>query len=414
MKKTITVLIAIIAVLLLTSISAFASIDVTQRYVDGRPYNANTALAFSVGQTIKVDLELSALANVTQDIEASLRLVGYRYADRERLRTYDVVVIDGMTENTSKWVTLQVDAPVHVERGEIFELFVDVRTRNQHILSDSITLQLQGERNHIDITRVSFDPEEVVAGRALRTRVRMENVGRTDERDVHVIVQIPELGLRATADISDRFNRNDFVTSEDVLLRIPECTAAGTYDVDVRVEYDRGYGVTTETREITVLADDCPDTTAESQRTVITAPPQGQQITAGAGATSFPVVIKNEGSEDRVYQVSVSGVSGWGSAEVTNPTPLVRAGKSEVVQVYVSAFDNAPAGNQAFTVRVSDSVDARDIPVSVSVAEQQRDVWGTLRTVLLVGVIVLLILVIILGLLVGFNKVRSDNEKDYY
>ena len=413
MKKTITVLIAVVAVLLLTSISAFASIDVTQRYVDGKPYNTNTALAFTVGQTLKVDLELSALANVTQDIEASLRLVGYRYADRERLRTYDVVVIDGMTENTSKWVRLQVDAPVHVERGEIFELYIDVRTRNEHFLSDTITLRLQGERNHIDITRVSFDPEEVVAGRALRTRVRMENVGRTDERDVHVIVQIPELGLRATADVSDRFNTNDFVTSEDVLIRIPECTAAGTYDVEVRVEYDRGYGVTTETREIRVLADDCP-ATAESQRTVITAPPQGQQITAGAGATSFPVVIRNEGSEDRVYQVSVSGASGWGSAEVTNPTPLVRAGKSEVVHVYVSAFGNAPAGNQVFTVRVSDSVDAKDIPVSVHVAQQQQDMWGTLRTVLLVGVIVLLILVIILGLIVGFNKVRSDKEKDYY
>ena len=421
MKKTITVVMAIVAVLLFVSTSVFAftlteEISVANKRINGLPYTDGQTLLFEVGQRIRIDIELRAHATIEQDIEASARLIGYRYADRERLRVYDVAIIDGMRNGTSKWVTLEIDAPVHVERGEIFNLNIDVRTRTSNIQHDVVTLELRGQRNHVDIVRVSFDPEEVIAGRALRTRVRLENIGRTNERDVHIVMTVPELGLRATADVSDRINTDDFMTSEDILLRIPACTKAGVYDAVIEVFYDRGFTKTTQVESFRVIADDCPleESTTTTQRTVITAPAQGQQIVAGAGALSVPVVIKNEGTQDRTYQVSVSGIAGWGTVEITEPAPIVKAGTSKVVQMYISALSSTPAGSQVYTITISDGTESREIPVSVVISQPESTMWDTLRTVLLVGIVILLILVIILGLIVGFSKVKSDSDKEYY
>lgn len=415
MKKTITTLVAVIALVLFAAVG-FASVTVDEVRINGDTYRDNDTLRVEVGQSIDIRIRLEAnenFNNTNDHIEASARLVGYRHADREPLRTFDVKVINRMYEGDVEFVTLRLDAPVRVYRDEVYSIRINVQSRLSSDLDEtmSVELRLVGERNQIEIRRVSFDPEEVVAGRAFRTRVRLENIGETDERDVHVTVAIPELGLRATADVG-RIDENEIVTSEDILLRIPECTEAGVYNVEVTVKYDDDFSTTTSTEKVRVLASDCPGETS-TQRAVIT-PPASQQLVAGAGAVSFPLTIRNEGTEDRIYQVSVSGVNGWATAEIANPTPLVRAGRSETVQVYVAALSNAPVGNQVFTITVSDGVESKDVPVAVTVAQAQRSVSETVRNVLLVGVIILLLLVIILGLIIGFNKVKGNNEKEYY
>jgi hypothetical protein len=423
MKKVTTTILAVIALLVLSTF-AFAfdvgtskdsGLNVASVKINGDEYANNTALRVQVGDKLTIRIKLEATDNVS-DVEVAARIVGYRQTDREPLRLYDVAVVNRMYDNDAQWVTLTLDVPTRVERDNIYTLRIYVESRDKSfVYSTSNPLRLVGADNKIEIRRVSFDPAEVVAGRALRTRVRIENVGDSYEDDVYIKVSIPELGsaLTVTADVGE-MKINEIVTSEDLLLRIPECTKAGTYDVEVEVMYDDGYTKSKTTEQIKILADDaCAVSTpsaASSDRTVIT-PPQSQKIVAGAGGASFPVVISNEGSEDKIYKVSVTGTSSWGSAEITNPTPLVKAGKSEVVYIYVAA--NAKTeGNQVFTISVTDGKNTRDIPVAVAVDAAKKTInW---RNMLYVGVILLLILVIILGLIIGFNKAKPSKDEDYY
>ena len=416
MKNIATAFIMVLAVLVLSTV-AFADNGVNVSYVkiDGEVYEDGESLRVELGDELNIKVKLTADTNVS-DVEVSARLVGYEHADKASAKTFDLEIVDEMQDNDVEYVTLNLDVPTELDKDgynlRVFVLGQDV----DFVFKSDIRLNVVGEDNRVDVVRVSFDPAQVVAGRALRTRVKLDNIGEEDEDDVFVQVAIPELGpsMVVSADI-DELDEDEKLTSEDLLLRIPACTPAGTYDVEVTVEFDDGYESTTVVEEITVLeSESCGATSSDdngpaSGRTVIT-PPQNQDIVAGASGVSFPVVISNEGNTVNTYTVTVSGVSGWGTVEVTNPAPLVRAGDNEVVYVYVAANKDAE-GKQVFEIEVSDGDDSRSIPVVANVVKDGSS-WD-LKNVLYVAVIVLLILVIILGLVIGLNK-SKDNEKEYY
>lgn len=401
--------------LLILSTTAFAAngLDVDYVKINGEVYEDGDSLRVELGTDLNIKVKLAANTSV-EDVEVAARLVGYAHADTEKLRTYDMVIVDEMDASDVEYVTLNLDTPKNLDK-EYYYVRIYVEGQDvDYVYSSNIRLNVVGEDNKIDIVRVSFDPAEIVAGRALRTRVKMENLGESDENDVYIKVAIPALGpgMLVTADI-DEFDEGEVMTSEDLLLRIPACAEAGVYDVEVTVEYDEGYSSTTAVEQITVLADEtCTAALGQtSGRTVIT-PPQNQDVTIGANGVSFPVVISNEGTTDKVYSVTVSGVSSWGSVEITNPAPLVKAGDNEVVYIYVTADSKAAEGKQVFEITVSDGTDSKKVPVTANVVKASGSIdW---KNVLYVGVIVLLVLVVILGLVIGFNKTKGDNEKEYY
>lgn len=402
-----------------TAVFADNGVNVSNVKINGETYVDGESLRVELGDGLDIKVKLLATANVS-DLEVSARLVGYDHTDREPLRTYDVKIVDRMTANDVEYVTLSLDVPKLTDK-DYYTLRIAVDGRNVAFVQNMpLRINVVGADHNIDITRVSFDPTEVVAGRAVRARVKLENLGMSDENDVYIKVAIPALGASAasTADV-DQLDSDETLTSEDLLLRIPACAKSGVYNVVTTVEYDDGYEVASKTSTVTVVGDETcsagnPNTVvpvAAVSRTIIT-PPQAQDVTAGIGGASFPVVITNEGNTDKVYSVTVSGVTGWGSAQIANPAPMVKAGATEVVYVYVTANENTVAGKQIFDVKVSDGQDSRTLQVVANVAKAQSSV--DLKTILYVGVIVLLVLVIILGLIIGFSKSKSDKEKEYY
>ena len=432
--KNITKLGLLILTVIVLSSGVFATngLDIDSVEINGKDYDVtNTASGFTwndgrlrveLGSEFDIDVKLRANSTTNHsDVEVSARMVGYDHADKEKLRVYDVVVVDEMMSNDVEYFKLNLDAPKSLDKTEDsqnYYLRIRVLGQGADYGELEIPIDIVGEDNLIDIVRVSFDPAQVIAGRALRTRVKLKNLGEEDEDDVYVTVSIPALGpsMVTSADI-DELEEDETLTTEDLLLRIPKCAPEGVYAVEVTVEYDDGYESTSDVKQVVILADEAcalsttpatPET--ETGRTIIT-PPQSQDLVAGESGASYPIVIKNEGTSDKVYSVSVEGVTGWGSAEVTNPAPLIKAGETEVVYIYVSANDNAE-GKQVFDIVVSDGKDSRKVPVSAEIIEASSK-WD-IENVLLVGIIILLALVIILGLIVGFGKAKGDNDKEYY
>lgn len=408
----------ILAMVSMLSAVSFASVAVDYVEVNGDRLSASHTERLELSEDLDIKVRLEALGNVS-DIEVLAKIDGYKYSDKFKYQTLDIVNIDDLDQYDMKTVELELKVPTDIDQ-DARNLKVMISDRTGTIAIYNATLNIQGADNRVDIKRVTFDPAEVVAGRALRTSVRLENLGEEDEDDMYVTVAIPELGpnMYVSTDV-DELEQEEVVTTEDLLLRIPECADAGVYDVVVTVEYDNGYEESEVTEQITIVENDgCTVAAAQAaeakDRTVIT-PPQSQEIAAGESGASFPLMIKNDGTEDKTYLVTISGVESWGAADVSTTASYVRAGDSEVVYVYVAA-DADVSGQKTFVISISDGKQTENLPVLVSVlpAAEEVEESSSFKQWMYAGIIVLLLLIVILGLAIGFKKVSGDDEDEEY
>ena len=89
---------------------------------------------------------------------------------------------------------------------------------------------------------------------------------------------------------------------------------------------------------------------------------------------------------------------------------VIGSGESKAFTVFVSANDDAPTGSQTFTVTISSGAKVlKQLPLSVDVQEGASGATS-LKRVLEVGLVVLVILLVIIGLIIGFSKLRGDDE----
>ena len=102
----------------------------------------------------------------------------------------------------------------------------------------------------------------------------------------------------------------------------------------------------------------------------------------------------------------VLGVGAWGAASVDPAFVSINAGDTGELLVRVNANENAN-GEQAFTVKVkADNSVVQELNLKANVNGSDL---GDLRKGLEIGFAVLAILLVILGLIIAFTKLRSDD-----
>ena len=408
----------LVMVLLTGAVHAANGVDLDWIKVDGDIVEANDNIVVDLGEDIDIRVKLQATEDV-EDVEIQARIVGYEYNDVNSLidltEPFDMEANDTETEN------LELMIPVRAEKDE-YELRIVVADRTTDFVRESFTIRVKGPQDGLRIRDVVFSPRnEVMAGRALLTQVRLENIGEDDQDDVKAIVSIPGLGVSGEVFLDEEIEGSkvgdgDNEVTEEVFIRIPECAEPGLYDVEITVEFDE-YDSVQSTESIRVVSSDsCQATqptqpTQPQQQTTVITPPPAQDVAAGEGGATYPVIISNLGTSSRVYTLEVRGVDGWGSAEVTDAAPVVAAGQSKTVYVYVAANQDAAAGQRVFSVVVSQDEQAREIPMTANVVEAE-DGLSSVRRGLEIGLIVLIVLLVILGLILGLNKLRGNDDDE--
>ena len=93
--------------------------------------------------------------------------------------------------------------------------------------------------------------------------------------------------------------------------------------------------------------------------------------------------------------------------------------KSETVYLFITANEDAAPGEKTFIATVTSDTDSKAITLKANIVKSANgaDGWLTFKKGLEIGLIVLLVLVVIIGLIVAFNKMKgSDEEGDqtYY
>jgi uncharacterized membrane protein len=307
---------------------------------------------------------------------------------------------------------LQIDLHSFFEEDD-YKLRLIYSDRNGDEIVQNYNIKIDVPRHGMMVRDVVFNPEgRVKAGSALLSVVRVRNMGEKDQEDVKVTVSIPQLGASASDFIDEVKNNDDEEETEELYLRIPQCSKAGVYDVQIEVAYDDGFRKEYVTKQMEVLAsetcDDAGTTASGKAKTTITIGSQLENVAQGATAV-FPLTITNSGRTSKSYTVGVEAAD-WADVKVSpTSTMVLDGGKTQTVYVFVTAASDAPVGAQVLTATVSSGgQQLEQIALTANVAKSGK---GVLRTLLEWGLIILVVLLIILGLIVGFSRLKGDDDE---
>jgi len=419
---------SVVLAILMVSILAFAAqaasftgsvggVNVTLTQVEANDVNLDTSKTKNV--ELKDELEVLIVFEADadlQDVQFTAEITGYDKKDADQLR--DTTSVFDMRAGESYDEKLKIDLPIKMDPGLIYGLKITLDSRTDRE-TFTFPFRVDSPNKLVEVRDVILSPNNgVVAGRALLATVRVDNRGDSDEEDVKVTFSIPELKVSAS-DYIDEITANgdtkDSKSTEELYLRIPSCVKPGVYDGVVEVEYDDGDEVTRQNVDVEVLEDPtCGQVAGPSMGTtpksVISIGPETQDINKGAGGVLYPVTITNAGGSSVTYAISVMG-GDWGTFRVS-PSNVVTVGPSETKTVYIYATANANAvpGEQTFGVQIkAGDSSVKEVALKANiVGSAQPDVKRTLE----IGLIVLVVILVILGLIIGFNKLKGDDNKE--
>ena len=418
-------LIGFVAMMLVSlfAMTAFASaaIEILEVELDDDvldPSGTNFVRAVERGESFEVKVTIISPNEDIDNVEIEAEIAG---DSRDDFIGDETDVFD-MVAGRTYVKKLNLKLTGRMEEDE-YLLRVRAQDRNNPTVEETFRFGVELAEHSVRIDDVIFSPSGVVkAGRALLTTVRVENDGDRDEEGVKVTVSIPELGLSA-ADYIDELEPegqdDDETTTEELYMRIPDCAAAGLYTVRIDVEFDDHDMRTSEDAIIEIIPGDSCELTATAPgyeddragpQTIITVGSQAQNIEAGANAI-YPVTITNNDRQTKTYMVGVDAVDTFGTARVSPSNVLVvGSGETKSAFIYVSAADDAVAGQYGFSVTVSANNEViQQVPLTANVSGGAT-VTG-LKRALEIGLVVLVVILVILGLIIGFNKLRAEDEE---
>jgi len=408
--KVVYVLMLFIVGLLATSVAYAADVPVQIQkvYVNGAEFDITGGeIRGDIERADSIEVEVKLLATGNDEhvsVEAEVRGLEY---DREKAsdQTPEFTIKDGR----SYYKILRLDLPDRMDSDQ-YALRIEVGNRKDDEAVENLILDVGSVRHGIKIKDVVFSPVEIQAGRTLITNVRLKNIGEYDEEDVKVIVELPELGI-SQADYIDDVEADDSVTSEPIWMRIPAQAEAGEYTVVVTVEYNEGDDKVSAEYEVTVVSDVAGSVLAESVgKTIINVGSEVQNVIAGESGVIYPVSLTNGGLTSRTYTISVN-VGDWADIRVSPNVVVLEAGETKIVYVYVAAREEASQGEQTFGVEIKSGDELlKEVVLKANVTKSVSE--SGFKKALEIVLVVLVVLLFVIGLIIGFSRLRGNEEED--
>ena len=430
MKKLLTafILVALVGLLGISFVSADTGVfQFREIEVDGVevfPTGTDQVIYVERGETtdIRVEFVLDDADPATQISDDRVRVKawigGFEFGDVTD-RTDIFTVEEGITY--VKHLSLDIPDDIELDDDE-FRLHIEIFGNDDYETEETFKLGVRKDRHSVELVSrgIIFYPGNTVeAGRALRTVVRLENLGEQKEEDIFITVRIPELGVSTSTFIDELVpdettNDDGEETSDstnDMILYIPADAQSGEYLVEIEVEYNRGHDTFTEKRTILVEGMEEPSSDVEAITSVdITS----QDVTADS-ETAYKVMIANLGNQRLIYSVELTGVEGWGLARTTPSFISVDSNQAGEIFLYIQARESAPLGPQVFTAKIlADGVAVKELNLNANIVESTGEPTTSkdnFQRGLEVGFIILVIILIILGLAIAFRRVGEKKQE---
>ncbi len=390
-------------------VSATSDLDVLYLKIDGEEVDLTGGNVLQVrrGDNVPIRMNVLALANV-EDVQMTA-MIAYEYAEYEQNKVLQVSDDFDLLAGETTRIDLDLDIPMNMEQ-DYYKLRVFVTDRYSNAMVYEYDLHVVGTQSSdaVVIKEAYLSPSnEILAGRAASALVKIENVGDDVLDDVTLIVSVPGLNIQDAETLED-LQAGEKDTFEKIILRVPSDAEAGTYTIEYKVKFDE-YESTTTTGTLVVIGDANP-----SEEITMIQVPTAQAVNIGAAGAVYPIMITNNADSAKQYTISVEGIDAWGTVRIDpSASIVVDAHDSATAYMYVSADESAAAGEKFFQITVSDGVEDKNIPLTAIVQDaDSSSAWNGLKKVLEIGIIVLVIILILVGLIVGFNKLRGNEEDE--
>jgi hypothetical protein len=358
------------------------------------------------GESLDVKVRFTAVGNAS-NIELHADMFGYEYGDRVILHdSTDVFDVEDGVSYTKK---LSIELPQRMDRQD-WTLVLFLADRNGEMQTWNYNLNVGTERHQLTLKDVSFSPESSVqAGRSLIAVARVKNSGEKTEEGIKVRLSIPELGVSAT-DYIDELESEESTTTEELYTVIPECAKAGSYDAIVELLFSDGEKITSVEKTVVVTEGSaCEIEQKVEEKTILTVGPESQTVKAGEKIV-YPITISNAGSAAKQYTISAEAGE-WADITVSPSNVVVlEAGEAKAVYVYATA-DKDAEGSQLIAVKIA-SADKTLKEITLKADVVGVSGWEKAKKALEVGLVILVILLVIIGLIIGFNRLKGNEDEE--
>ncbi|MBU2638950.1 MAG: hypothetical protein KJ955_08300 [Nanoarchaeota archaeon] len=394
-----------------------------------------------IGQEVEVIVELlsGTALNEARDAKVTVEIDGYEH-ESIRESTGMFTVSPG---NVRYRKTLNLELPTNME-ADTYTLYVRVTDRLETV-EKRFTLYIEPTRHLVDIVGVSVTPQPYVeAGETATIKVRLENVGAMTEDNVEVVAEIASLGVRdrdwidlvPSEIVGDDEEKSETV---ELFLPIPKNAKTGEYELAVGIAYDDGYETLIVTTKLNIKGEEKAEAAEEEEgdepvseeqkpavdpakALVISFDTTSQSVTLGK-ETAYKVTVSNLGSEARTVSLSAAGAQLFADIRVDPTFMTIEGGQKADAYVYAKAQADAELKTHSFTLRVLDGEKLyKEVQLSLGVEEAVPEKQSMLdEDMLKIGFIVLVVVLIIVGLLIAFKRVRGSDyplepieERTYY
>ena len=415
MKRLLGALTMILAILFSINLVFAQDFDISKVEVDDITVTENgDAVYVEAGSDIDVEVFIDGNGS-SDDVRVRAWIGGYEYDLIE-----DKTQLFEVEPNVDYRKTLRLQIPKDIDASDDYTLNVEIFDDDNSVERE-FTLRLQEKRHFLDIQDVILRPSSIEAGRVLFATIRVENLGDRKEEDIQINVAIPELGVSArdyidelvSVENTDDDDEETSASSNEIFLRIPEDAKTGDYELVVDVIYNRGHDVVRA--QTLVHVDEVSG--VDNENTIVNVDAQSKNVNAG-DQVGYRIMIANMGEEVQRYSLEVSGEGLWATSRVDPLFVTVKPGETADLNVILDVKDNAPEGRNSFVVKVNSGEQlVKEISLTADVNGSGLS-EGTRRALTIVfGVLV--VLLVILGLVVAFNKMKGDEgegdeETKYY
>lgn len=420
MKKLLGILMLAVLALVIPSVSALDvsidDVDINGIDMDSTP---TPTLYVERGEDVSIRVQVLAAEGIdpeeietAEDLRVKAWISGYEYGEVE-----DMSGIFDLDEGLTVVKYLDLEIPEDIDSNEEYTLKIEIDNGEGDFTEAEYTIKIESQRHNLNIQDVIFSPGlSLNANMPLFVEVRVENLGDKKEEDIRIEVSIPALGITQVdyidelGSVEDDEDDDETSDSTDSLFLDLSNAAAGTYTLQVNVEYNNGYDEVTETYDLTItgegtgalgVSEDVIDV-ANKVKTVA----QGESIV-------YKVDIANLGNSASTYSAEVVGLDAWATSSVDPGFVLVQSGNTGEIYVYVSAKADATTGQHMFTVKVKEgSTVVKEINLEANVTPKVvSSTWGNVIKGLEVGFIVLLIILVILGIIIAITKMGRGSDE---
>ncbi|MFH1591827.1 MAG: putative S-layer protein, partial [Candidatus Woesearchaeota archaeon] len=266
-----------------------------------------------------------------------------------------------------------------------------------HCAEEEIEIDIERKKHQVVISEFDLSSYELSCGGFITANIDLENLGTSEEEDMFVALNIPELGLE---EVSPRFTLEEFDGNNDISkklsLKIPSDIKSGTYALIAGAVFDDDEE--TEVKEKQIIINDCePGEIVYELKTDVDLESVFERNRGDS--IVFPIEIMNTGDRFAEYQVVISDS---GFIDPVTQNVLIGGQKTRFVNVDTKIKEDASFGEHAVNVNVMSGgklIDSKNLIVRVNQPEVvggDGKVASVLTLLNLLGILVLIYFLVLL------------------